>query len=246
MDSAGHRYLLDTNIVSDLVRDPHGQFEDSYGSYFIYRKLEQKVRAFKAREGEDVKEKDGLAEALKLDDRQRAGALVVGRFEIGSPVTVPPGKADEASLDPAINNFNYDRDPGTRCPLHSHIRVSNPREPGKRDFLMARRGIPFGERSVQDIEHEPIPPVDGVGLLFMAYNNEIARQFEATQLAANTAARFDGVLGSAHAPHVPQEWPTKYDDPTAVTKAFDFGGFAEMKGGEYFFAPSRSFLRTLS
>ena len=24
MGSAGHRYLLDTNIVSDLVRDPHG------------------------------------------------------------------------------------------------------------------------------------------------------------------------------------------------------------------------------
>lgn len=229
------------------MRDPHGQFEDSYGSYFIYRKLEQKVRAFKAREGEDADEKDGLAEALELqgEDRERAGALVVGRFEIGSPVTVME-EADKDSLDPAINNFNYEDDPGSRCPLHSHIRVTNPREPHNRAFLMARRGIPFGERTVLDITNETIPPIDGVGLLFMAYNNEIARQFEATQRAANTAARFDGVLGSAHAPHVPQEWPKKYGDSTAGTRAFDFGDFVEMKGGEYFFAPSRSFLRTLS
>ncbi|HWI86731.1 MAG TPA: hypothetical protein VNT42_10480 [Sphingomonas sp.] len=230
-----------------LVRDPHGQFEDSYGSYFVYRKLEQNVRAFKAREGEEADEQDGLAEALGLqgEDRERAGALVVGRFEIGSPVTVAD-EADEDSPDPAINNFNYDDDPGSRCPLHAHIRVTNPRERHNRAFLMARRGIPYGERSVRDIEEETIAPEGGVGLLFMAYNKVIAQQFEATQIAANKAARFDGVLGSAHAPHTPQQWPTEYNDPTAATKAFDFGGFVEMKGGEYFFAPSRSFLRTLS
>ena len=60
------QFALDTA----LVKDPGVTDDTSFGSYFIFRKLEQDVQAFKRREQE-------LATALGLtgEDRERAGAL---------------------------------------------------------------------------------------------------------------------------------------------------------------------------
>ena len=113
---------LSKALVADpLAADAAGL---SFGSFFIFRKLEQRVRAFKTREQD-------LADALKLkgaDDRELAGALVVGRFEDGTPVTM----SDKAkALKAPPNDFNYDADAaGSRCPFHAHIRKTNPRGSG--------------------------------------------------------------------------------------------------------------------
>ena len=74
-----------------LAPDPYGQEKDGTGnvvyqhsgSYLVFRKLEQYVRAFKEREQQ-------LAQALGLPeaDAKRAGALVMGRFEDGTPVVL--------------------------------------------------------------------------------------------------------------------------------------------------------------
>ena len=66
-----------------LVADPATNAADSFGSYFVFRKLEQNVRGFKVREQE-------LADALGLvgDERERAGAMAVGRFEDGTPLAL--------------------------------------------------------------------------------------------------------------------------------------------------------------
>ena len=55
----------------------------SFGSLFIFRKLEQSVRDFKTREQQ-------IADVLGLtgDARELAGAMIVGRFEDDIPVTL--------------------------------------------------------------------------------------------------------------------------------------------------------------
>ena len=69
------------NLV--LVPDPFGRRECDCGSYMVFRKLEQNVLGFKTRERQ-------LATALGLvgEDAKRAGALVMGRFEDGTPLAL--------------------------------------------------------------------------------------------------------------------------------------------------------------
>ena len=228
-----------------LVRDPHGTTADSYGSFLVYRKLEQNVKSFKERES-------SLADALQLqgDDRERAGAMVVGRFEDGTPLILEKEARD---FNPTPNNFNYSGDPtGLRCPFHAHVRKINPRANSQeqRSHLMPRRGIPFGDPN-RDFEDEDNLPEGGVGLLFMAYNREIESQFEVAQrLWANDATFPDGLAQGAdpiigQGPQPDPVWRPGYGQAGGELP-LAFGHFVTMKGGEYFFAPSRGFLKTLN
>ena len=248
-----------------LVPDPGAADGVSFGSYFIFRKLEQNVRGFKRREQQ-------LADAMGLsgDERERAGAMVVGRFEDGTPVTM----SNEARGVNPPNDFKYDADPGARCPFHAHIRKTNPRGTGgfeapavDRKHLMLRRGIPYEDTprlvhpsdvpessSLADFDANagPLLPTGDVGLLFMAYNQKLATQFEFTQVtwansptfpAAGPPPKLDPVIGQGAA--AAQQWPKVWDSAGGGTTAFAFSGFVKMRGGEYFFAPSLNFLRSL-
>lgn len=250
-----------------LVKDPGTADSVSVGSLFIFRKLEQNVRSFKTRE-QDV------ADALLLtgDARELAGAMIVGRFEDGTPVTL----SDTAEGLAPPNNFSYTGDAGTRCPFHAHIRKVNPRgtggaetEPLERKHIMPRRGIPFEDvkRSTHPAELpetgtlaefnakvSSLLPTGGVGLLFMAYNETIARQFKFTQQtwADNPAFPVPGthgidpVIGQGPSNPTDQKLPKQWDDSAAgFNNNVGFNGFAKMKGGEYMFAPSLTFLMNL-
>lgn len=264
-----------------LVEDPGvpvvgSETRTAYGSYLIFRKLEQHVLAFKTREQE-------VADILKLkgDARELAGAMIVGRFEDGTPVTL----SDKARALKPPNNFNYAGDDGIRCPLHAHIRKTNPRgsggfeEPDKeRLHLMPRRGIPY-EDTRREVPPAELPdagsmkefkdkvadklPEDGVGLLFMAYNSKIGQQFKFTQkkwanerlFPKNPAdppdgqpipAGIDPVIGQGSLTPDDQKLPCVWDEPSKGTSdKVDFSGFVHMKGGEYFFSPSLTFLLNL-
>ena len=103
-----------------LVPDPNVDDEDCFGSYLVFRKLEQNVKGFRTAE-------QALARALDLPewDQERAGAMVVGRFRDGTPVTL--SQKDGMDLAQA-NNFTYADDAqGLQCPFHAHIRKVNPR-----------------------------------------------------------------------------------------------------------------------
>lgn len=247
-----------------LIHDPGMADGISFGSYFIFRKLEQNVRGFKRRE-------QVLADDLGFtgEARELAGALVVGRFEDGTPVTM----SDEAKNKIPPNDFNYNVDSGTRCPFHAHIRKANPRGSGgvetpanERKHLMVRRGIPYEDvprlvhpadlpnsETLEDFDANiaPLLPTGDVGLLFMAYNRDLALQFEYTQKSANNVAfpagglppKLDPIIGQG--PDVAQHWPKGWDDPDAGTAALSFQRFVKMRGGEYFFAPSLNFLKSL-
>ncbi len=187
-------------IVPDpAAPDPNVHF----GSYFIYRKLEQNVRLFKT-------EEQKLAMRLFGNPDERAGAMVVGRFEDGTPVAM---QFEDGVESPVPNNFNYFSDAaGAKCPFSGHIRKTNPRgsggfepEDGERTHLMARRGQTYGVRT--DDPNDGLlenKPEKDVGLLFMAFNSDIGEQFEFTQkLWAN----------NPNFPEVPDGFPSPGVDP---------------------------------
>ncbi len=226
-----------------LVADPQGVDTRSLGTYFIFRKLEQNVRRFKEMES-------ALAESLQLesDDAEIAGAMAVGRFEDGTPVTL---QNSEGMIHPIPNNFNYKSDAsGSRCPFHGHIRKMNPRNQPSDDIrIMARRGIPFGKRDADLADM----PESGVGLLFMACNIDISRQFEFVQQSWANNDSFpaggtgkDPIIGQPGfaIPATAQKWPKAWGDAARVPCAFT--PFVRMRGGEYFFAPSLSGITRLA
>jgi Dyp-type peroxidase family len=163
-----------------LVKDPLGKSDDHCGTYFVFRKLEQNVKEFR-------RQVQKLARALEFGE-DLVGAMVIGRFQDGTPVAVYP--AAQGKKDP-FNNFRYSNpktDPsGNRCPFTAHIRKANPR--GELEVLeqerrhrIVRRGIPYGDPTPPGDELYSLPE-SGVGLLFQCCQADLHDQFETLQKA---------------------------------------------------------------
>lgn len=231
-----------------LVKDPSGH-ECGFGSYLVYRKLEQDVRGFKERERMPEGERKSLADELGIKTRrERVGAMVIGRFEDGTPVAL----SDHSNLRSAPNNFNYNDDPeGLKCPLFAHIRKMNPRTPESRIHRIVRRGMTYEdaprtspptrrEQRIADM------PRTGVGLLFMCFQSNIEAQFEYLQKLANdvdlptAGVGLDPLVGQGSQE---MNWPIEWGKDRKLQGRF--GNFVTLKGGEYFFAPCRSFFEGL-
>ena len=234
-----------------------------FGSYFVFRKLEQHVALFKQAERD-------LATKLGLDDPERAGAMLVGRFEDGTPLTL---QSEEGAHSPVMNDFDYDSDAaGSKCPYVAHIRTTNPRGSGgapggaptdvafERSHLMARRGQTYGHRT-DDPNGDVDPddrPTGGVGLLFMAFNASVGNQFEFTQTAWADNPGFpfasptqpvglDPVIGQGSrdgSMRCPVRWGEGGGDNLA--EADQVPQAVTMRGGQYFFMPSLAFLTALA
>lgn len=254
-----------------IVADPNGRGELAAGSFFVFRKLEQNVRGFNAAETQLGQALYG--EKASQDLLDRAGAMVVGRFEDGTPLTLSCDAQNEAPP----NDFTYAADAdGAKCPFHAHIRKVNPRgdierltgttdtAPG-RIHIMARRGITYGPERPHTADNSDFADVDtktepekDVGLLFMAYMASIVDQFEFTQKSWANNPKFAGNIAPAQ-PHPPtgidpiigqssnaanrqHTYASPCPPPLAPT-ARSFARFVTLQGGEYFFAPSLSFLR---
>jgi Dyp-type peroxidase family len=242
-----------------IVRDPGSPNAYGFGSYVVFRKLEQNVRLFKEAE-------ERLAHMLGLEgeDEERAGALIVGRFESGSPLILSP--KDDLPLDRAtLNNFSYVQDAeGCRCPFHAHIRKVNPRGESAPQFSetieqergrrIARRGMPYGVRA-DDPNAELLAaarPTAGVGLLFIAYQSSIGEQFEHIQRQwinnpnyVKPDTGLDSLIGQSGLPQF--RWPASHGATDKTIMApLGIGSFVTLRGGEYFFAPCISFLKSLA
>ena len=228
-----------------LVKDPNGRTDDSYGSYFVYRKLEQNVKEWN-------KDVQTLAKKLGVSN-DLAGALVIGRFKDGTPVTL----SDEAQ-GILSNNFNFDSDrEGTKCPFHTHIRKTNPRgdtgqvesSPGFSESLATEKSHRIARRALSYGESDPTKkPEKGSGMLFMCFQADINNQFNFLQSAWSNTKNFvkvnvgrDPIIGQAQGS---QKWPKKWGE--SETMDYDFQQWVTMKGGEYFFAPSISFLQGIA
>jgi len=213
-----------------LVEEPGGG--GGFGSFMVFRKLEQNVKAFWDTLGALSKQSGVAVEDL--------GAMAVGRFRDGTPAV--PTTTIDPTADP--NDFHYSQDPdGAKCPFHAHIRKTNPRGdiPNtdlERARRVVRRGITYGDRPDLSVR-----PETGVGLLFMCFQSNLD-QFVIQQEGSDSNdflpgdVGVDAVIGQNSAP-VAQTWPS-----TGTVK-FTMANLVKMKGGEYFFAPSMSFLKSL-
>ena len=236
----GNSDLESPSIVLEndlLAEDPRAM-----GSYLVYRKLEQNVAGFLA-------EENRLADSLGLTgaDRERAGAMVVGRFRDGSPLTksaVPGWTGDQ-------NDFDFaDDKSGLKCPFHAHIRKVRPRTLNGEKVTrnrMVRRGVPYGP---YDPTKGMTPPETGSGLLFLSLQRSIESQFGVAQRDWVNGDNFpetntgqDPTSGQGWS-LVDHRWPVQWAKED--TRGFRFGRFVTLKGGEFFFAPSREFFRKLA
>ncbi|MGK7872067.1 MAG: Dyp-type peroxidase [Xenococcaceae cyanobacterium] len=227
------------NLV--LVEDPLGKGECCYGSYLVYRKLEQNVPGFKA----GVKQ---LAETLgKQTDEELAGAYTVGRFKDGTPVVDSKTPMENPNT---TNNFDYKADAqALKCPFHAHIRKTNPRGESPDDLdnekmhRIARRAISYGEANPDQAGET------GSGLLFLCFQADLGNQFIFMQANWSNAKDFvergvgaDPIIGQGDKTES-YSWPNSWGRPGKIQA--DFTKWVTMKGGDYFFAPSMSFFETL-
>lgn len=227
-----------------LVRDPLAP--EAWGSYVVLRKIEQDLRAFD-------KGKEALADALGLsgEDRRRAGAMIVGRFEDGTPLVDSANPSQTRT-----NDFDYGHDPaGARCPFQAHARKMNDRGDGLRkgDWpeevrrrRIVRRGFHYGG-TPGEVERVS----EGVGLFFVSFQASIEGQFEKLQRDfANNDSYFlpgsgaDALVGrDANSTH--HKWPKKWGDAGSRQSLPPLGDVTRLRGGAYLFAPSADFLAGL-
>ncbi len=236
-----------------LVRDKGGKTENSFGSYLVFRKLEQNVKKFK-----DEEEKIKISDTSGTVNDELSGAMITGRFEDGTQTIDHDREQGHTDPDKIPNNFNYPPRAGeSKCPFHSHIRITNPRADVGDAFAhqvrLVRRGIPFDECGRNG--NLDIHPESGVGLLFMCYQASISSQFQFIQekwinegeIGPGRFVGQDGIIGQGHnnkEKRLPLQWGQDMPDQLC-----DFSnpksGFVTMRGGEYFFTPSISFLVSL-
>jgi Dyp-type peroxidase family len=214
------------------------------GSYIVFRKLHQRVAAFR---------QYLRANASNAEDEELLAAKMMGRWRSGAPLALSP-----LSDDPRIgadaernNNFMYNADDaiGYNTPLGSHIRRMNPRDAVVagvvRIHRMIRRGSGYGpplpEGTLEDDGEDR-------GLMFAFVGANLGRQFEFVQSEWMNDGTFfssthekDPVCGAA-------DGAGTFSIPRRPIRRQLKGlpRFVVTRGGEYCFIPGVSALRWLA
>ena len=216
------------------------------GSYLVLRKLEQDVTGFR-RFCERISEQRDNS-----DSPDAIAARMMGRWRNGAPLTDwpdhPEGYDDEDWA--TLNDFRYSNDPhGLKCPIGAHVRRLNPRDHANgeaaRRHRILRRSISYGGSLIEDVETADSEPR---GMLFMALMSRIDLQFELLQRDwLNTGELFSQV-GAGRCPisgnHTGAAGDTFHDGRSAKPIA-PLQAFVTLRGGDYFFVPSREAMAEL-
>jgi Dyp-type peroxidase family len=220
------------------------------GTFMVYRKLHQNVATFRSYLDEKGKQYAGGKEKL--------AAKIVGRWRDGTPIERSPDRPDPVlAADKDENtNFTYGGDlAGTRCPMGAHIRRAHPRDAfGFNGSLVnrrriMRRGLPYGEYVP---EGQPVSDSDERGIVFMALNASIFRQFEFVQqqwieYGNDSRQGNDKDLLTGNHQDCGKFLIQGTSDP--ANPPFICGGlknFVELRGGDYFFLPSLTALAMMA
>lgn len=238
-----------SNEAKEIEAYPEPLAFSKNGTFVVYRKLEQNVRKFRDYLDHWGSKYPGGREKLK--------AKFMGRWSDGTPLVLSPDKPDPAlAADPQLNNnFSYRSDPeGQRCPLGAHIRRANPRDSLDSSGLLStrrriiRRGMPYGtyvpeSQTVDDTAR---------GVVFMALNANISRQFEFLQQQWINYGN-DMHLGEDSDPVIGNRTDDgRYvipGDPKKNEETFICSGlstFVTLRGGDYFFLPSLTALQMIT
>jgi len=222
----------------------------SNGTFMVYRKLHQNLATFRAYLDEHSTQYRGGKEKL--------AAKFIGRWRDGTPIELSPDKPDQSIVkDPNRNtNFTFGTDPeGTRCPIGAHLRRVHPRDAfGFNGRLVdrrriTRRGLPYGPPVP---EGEPASDGEERGIVFMALNASISRQFEFVQQQwieygndAHQGNDKDMLIGNhgGLGKFVVQGDASASNPPLICAH---LPNFVELRGGDYFFLPSITALGMLA
>jgi Dyp-type peroxidase family len=255
-----------------LTADPDAAGRKAFGlngSYLVVRKLEQDVTGFWDYMDRKSRKPDGTSDP---DAKTLLAAKFVGRWPSGAPLPLAPERDDPAlGQDDQRNNvftFLANDAEGFRCPIGAHMRRANPRDtmpPNPQKSLQVashhriiRRGRPYKETQ---------NGVEKQGLIFMALNADLQRQFEFIQQSWINSPKFNGLFDNPD-PLIgnfdPKNNAFESDldgDPTAAPpqgnimvlqanpvrrRICDVPNFVQMKGGAYFFLPGMKALHYLA
>lgn len=231
------------------------------GTYLVIRKLRQDVAGF-WKYVEENSRVPGKSAEENAANKELLAAKLMGRWKSGAPLALSPLKDDPTlGEDPTSNNhFQFREDPhGMKCPLSSHVRRANPRDTLVEDpkesiklcsrHLIIRRGRPYHDKYADGTEEQ--------GLMFVALNTNIGRQFEFIQQTWMNNPKFndlydskDPIAGDNYDPEYPEDDPKDY---SAIVPGFPvrqrltgLPRFVHTRGGDYFFLPGIKALRYLS
>jgi Dyp-type peroxidase family len=183
--------MRDGSIAPDLGRN---------GTFLIVRQIRQHVAEFRSyleQVGQTVQEREQIA------------AKIIGRWKSGAPLVTSPDKDDPNRCEQ--NEFLYHAiDPdGMRCPFGAHVRRANPRDMLGNDpkdgltilkrHRLIRRGRSYGPRLADELDDKDDNELEDKadrGLLFMAINANIERQFEFIQQTWLRGVSFGGLFAS--------------------------------------------------
>jgi Dyp-type peroxidase family len=246
---AGEFILGHRSEAAELPVAPSPPVLAKNGTFLVFRKLEQDVARFRAYVAKVGAQYPGGPEKLM--------AKLVGRWRDGTPLALSPDTMNPAvALDPSrTNNFTYGDDPeGLKCPIGSHIRRTNPRDSNGFEGKLAtrrrilRRGLPYGTYALEGEENDGRER----GIIFMALNASIARQFEFVQQQWVNYGN-DFKQGEARDPLIGgNEGAGRFvipGDNARGEETFicaDLPNFVTLRGGGYFFLPSLTALRLLA
>jgi len=231
--------------LGQIAAMPQPEALGKNGTYVVFRKLHQRVAAFRSYI---------RANSANLDAEELLAAKMVGRWRSGAPLVLAPDKDDpELGANPARNNnFLFDADgdeKGLKCPIGSHVRRMNPRD--GLDFgnvnirRMIRRGTAYGpllpEGALED---------DGAdrGLCFVFIGAHLKRQYEFVQTEWVNNGIFFGAPAETDPLVGPNDKGGQFTIPQEPIRRRLQGlpPFVITRGGEYFFMPGLRALHWLA
>ncbi|HEY2154774.1 MAG TPA: Dyp-type peroxidase [Isosphaeraceae bacterium] len=237
--------LPDNSAVPDLGHN---------GTYLVVRQVAQDVP--KLWNYLDAATKDASGQS-RPDEREKLGAKLVGRWPSGAPMAVAPDKDDPTRSEESQFLYSAIDPDGFGCPFGAHTRRANPRDTlgddptealklTKRHRLI-RRGRSYGPKAADPLDASD---TQERGLMFMAINANIERQFEFVQQTWINSPSFNGLYDERD-PIFGQPGGQPSGSMTIPRKPVrrslhGLGGFVTVRGGAYFFLPSLKALKYLA
>ncbi|SET72977.1 Dyp-type peroxidase [Stigmatella erecta] len=223
------------------------------GTYLVLRKLEQDVDGLQA----FLEKNKALAPSGCGDDEKRKEwlkAKLLGRWPNGAALKPGQYEAPDLGAQPPSNAFRYAQEDegGLGCPVTSHVRRTNPRDAlaptpdlslkVSRRHRILRRGIAYDTS-----REEGGPPSSGRGLIFIALNANIGRQFEFIQQSWMNNEK-TGRLYNEQDPVASGHDRGMMTLPAKPLRrcVMNLQSFVTMKGGGYFFLPGVKALEFLA
>jgi Dyp-type peroxidase family len=231
---AGEFVLGYPDEIADTPSMPQPEILGRNGSYVVFRKLHQRVAAFRRYLKEN---------STSHQEEELLAAKMMGRWRSGAPLACCP-MHDDPSLgaDSRRNNdFLFKDDPiGYKTPCGSHIRRTNPRDADiagvVRIHRMIRRGTSYGPELPEGVLDD-----DGQdrGLMFAFVGANLGRQFEFVQSEWMNESAFFGATEGADPVAGAEHGAGTFDIPRRPVRKRLKGlpQFVITRGGEYCFFP---------